>query len=32
MAGLAEFRPTLMIDLGDKLFVALADILNKRIK
>lgn len=32
MAALPEFRPTLLIDQGDKLFSALADILTKRVR
>ena len=30
MAALLEFRPTLLIDLGDLLFPALADLISKR--
>lgn len=32
MSTLPEFKKILLLDLGDKLFVALADIINKRLQ
>ena len=32
MASIHEFRPTLLIDQADKLFLSIADIINTRIK
>ena len=32
MASIAEFRPTLLIDQADKLFVSIAEIINSNIR
>lgn len=32
MASIAEFRPTLLIDQADKLFVSIAEIINTNIR